>query len=120
NNWTAGWGIAPSVAFFRKEAQDQKIFIATEGTFGMLPEALELYLVQNPNITIKGYWPFGETIPEDMLMYAKKMPSYFVVFQKENLKKVKNYPLTLIFKVKDAKSPYYYYVYQIMPPGKKI
>lgn len=78
--WPAGGGVKESIEFFQNQAKDKKIFIATEGTFGLLPYAFEIYLEDNPNITIKGYWPIGE-IPDEVVNASKKMPTYFVFYQ---------------------------------------
>ena len=81
NNWTAGAGVNQSVAFFRQQASHGKIFIATEGTFGLMPYALEIYLVDNPNIIIRGYWPIDDSPPKEVTEAAKKMPTYAVFYQ---------------------------------------
>ena len=80
SDWPAGGGVKESVKFFEEKSKNEKIFIGTEGTFGLLPYALEIYLANNPNITIKGYWPI-ERIPEEALESAKKMPTYFIFYQ---------------------------------------
>ena len=64
NSWAAGWGVKESVAFFQNQARNQKIYIATEGTYGLMPESLEMYLVQNKNFKIQGYWPI-DTFPQN-------------------------------------------------------
>ena len=58
-----------------------KIFIATQGDFGLLPAALDIKLGNNPNITTKGYWPTEDNIPEDVKEMSSKMPTYFVFYQ---------------------------------------
>lgn len=114
NSWAAGWGVKESVSFFNKEAQKGKIFIATEGTFGLLPYALEMYLVQNKNVTIKGYWPVND-VSKELLDNAKKMPTYFVFYQKEHIEIPESFPLKLLFKVRQGNTEYYYRVYQVIP-----
>ncbi|MCL4354274.1 hypothetical protein M1349_02255, partial [Patescibacteria group bacterium] len=115
NTWSAGWGVKESVAFFKEKASTQKIFIATEGTFGLMPESMELYLVDNPNVTIKGYWPINDTLPKEALDYSKKMPSFFIFYQPQHEVIPSNFPLKLIFEVREGNSNYLYRVYQIMP-----
>lgn len=118
NSWAGGWGVTESVAFFRQKAKDQKIFIATEGTFGLMPAGLELYLVSNKNVTIKGYWPVDE-IPSDVLRFASRMPSYFIFYQKNHLVIPPSFPLKLLFQVRQGNSDSFYRVYQIIPPQNK-
>ncbi len=114
NSWAAGWGVKESIEFFSQESKNKKIFIATAGTFGLLPAALETYLVQNKNITIKGYWPVN-TVSKEVLDSAKKIPTYFVFYQKEHIIIPSDFPLKLIFQVKQGNTNFYYRVYQVIP-----
>lgn len=118
NSWAAGWGVKESVAFFEKQAQNQKIFIATEGTFGLMPESLEMYLIQNKNVEIKGYWPV-DTFPKEVLAKSQKMPAYFVFYQSQHIVIPVDFPLRLIFEVKQGSANTYFRVYQVIPPNKK-
>ncbi len=114
NNWTAGWGVNETIAFLQKESSNQKIFVGTEGTFGLMPYSLELYLIQNKNIVIKGYWPVNNQLPTDALKYASEMPSYFVFYQPQHVQIPKTFPLELVFQKKEGKSNYYYRFYKII------
>jgi len=76
-SWPAGYGIKEIVVWAKEEARDQKIFIATEGTFGLMPASLELYLWDYPNVEIKGFFPVND-IPLAVKEKAKKMPTFFV------------------------------------------
>lgn len=79
--WPAGGGIKKSIEFFEKEAKKGKIYIATEGTFGLMPYAFEIYLINNPNIKIEGYWPMEDVIPAKVIEESRKNPTYFVFYQ---------------------------------------
>lgn len=81
NDWPSGKGIKEAVTFFQQEARKGPIYIATEGTFGLLPYGFELYLVNNKNVTIKGIWPLGDTPSKELLEISKKMPTYIVFYQ---------------------------------------
>jgi len=81
SGWPAGGGVKRSIEFFENEAKKGKIYIATQGTFGLMPYALEIYLIKNPNIKIEGYWPIGDTIPAKATTESKKLPSYFFFYQ---------------------------------------
>lgn len=78
--WPAGYGVKESINFFENEAKNKKIFVATEGTFGLMPYALDIYLGNNPNITTKGYWPINE-FPEELEEIAKDQDVYFIFYQ---------------------------------------
>jgi 4-amino-4-deoxy-L-arabinose transferase-like glycosyltransferase len=80
-SWPAGRGVKESVNFFRKEAEKGKIYIATQGTFGLMPYSFEIYLIKNPNIKIEGYWPIGDKIPAKVIDEGKKNPTYFFFYQ---------------------------------------
>ena len=124
-DWPAGGGVKESVEFFEKEASRGPIYLATQGTFGLMPFAYEIYLVQNPNIKIVGYWPLGDTVSQELLDQSKKMPTYIVFYQpcpgcskaglapigwERNLKIVQRYTRGL------ATGPRYLTVYQIISP----
>ena len=117
NSWAAGWGVKESIAFFQNQAKAQKIFVATEGTFGLMPESLEMYMVSNKNITIKGYWPV-DIFPKETLKYAQEMPSYFVFYQPQHVVLPIDFPLKLVFEVRQGDTNNFYRVYQIIPPNK--
>ena len=81
NGWPSGGGVRESVQFFSEKAQSGPIYVATQGTFGLMPSSYEIYLKDNKNIMIKGYWPTDSVIPEEVLEMSKKMPTYFVFYQ---------------------------------------
>jgi hypothetical protein len=114
NGWAAGWGVKESITFFENQAQTQKIFVATEGTFGLMPESMEMYMINNKNITIKGYWPV-DIFPKEALAYAAKMPSYFVFYQPQHVVLPIDFPLKLVFEVRQGDTNNFYRVYKIIP-----
>lgn len=77
NDWPAGGGINEVVKIINSSAEKEKVFVGTEGTFGLLPYALEIELVKNPNIEIKGYYPVKE-IPQEVVQKAKNVKTYFI------------------------------------------
>jgi hypothetical protein len=78
NAWPAGGGIRETVVFLNQESQKGKILAVTEGTFGLLPAALEIYLFRNQNIEIKGFWPLEKELPEEITVKAKDKPTYLI------------------------------------------
>jgi hypothetical protein len=99
---------------FRAEAEKGKIYIATEGTFGLMPFAEEIYLVKNPNITIKGFWPLSDNLPEDVIDNSKKIPTYFVFYQPNNITPPNPDHLKLILKERAGNSKYFFRLYQVV------
>lgn len=81
DDWPSGGGVKEAVQFFKEQAEKGKIYVATQGTFGLMPYALEIYLVKNSNITIEGIWPIEDKIPSKVIEKSKKYPTYFVFYQ---------------------------------------
>jgi 4-amino-4-deoxy-L-arabinose transferase-like glycosyltransferase len=79
--WPAGAGVKETIEILKKESKNKKIFVGTQGTFGLMPYALEIYLHDNPNITIFGIWPIDSTPPKELLDASKKMPTYVFFYQ---------------------------------------
>lgn len=80
DGFPAGWGIDEVIGFLKREASDKKIFLGTQGTFGLMPASFELYLWDNNNIEIRGYWPVSK-VPKDVVDKAGEKPTYFVYYE---------------------------------------
>lgn len=121
NSWSAGNGVLQSVNFFKKEAADKKIYIMTQGTFGLMPFGLEMYLVDNPNIKIKAVWPISDTPPQEVIAAAKKMPTYAIFYQEcsacgENIGDTpKLWKVEKIASYRQGTSDAEYVIYKILP-----
>jgi len=79
--WASGGGLTQIISILQKQSEKGPIYVGTEGTFGLVPAGLELYLGTNKNITIKGYWPIESTIPNEALSASKEIPTYFLFYQ---------------------------------------
>jgi hypothetical protein len=84
DGWPSGWGIPEIVTILKDDMQNNKISVYTEGTFGLLPYALEIFLGDFRNIDIHGIWPIPREMPEDMRVSAKDHPTYFVMYQHQS------------------------------------
>jgi len=114
NGWPSGWGNNEIVAFLNKESQDKPIAVYTEGTFGLYPYALEIYLSKNKNVEIHGIWPPPETLPSEIKKSAEEKPTYFVVYQKG---KPERWPLVLLSKYQKGNDPNVFtYLYKVELP----
>jgi hypothetical protein len=113
NDWPSGWGIPEVNAFLLKESQKGNITVYTDGTFGLLPYAIELYLVDNPRITIRGMYPVPGDMPKELLDEAARQPTYMVFNQKQN---VPPWPMKLIAQYqKGSNTVKFMRFYQILP-----
>lgn len=115
-SWPAGYGIKEIVTLAQKEAQDKKIYIVTEGTFGLMPAALELYLWDNPNVEIKGIFPVNE-ISSMVLEKAQKMPTFFVFNETQVIPT--HWPLELIAEYPRLDYHYSMRLYRVLTEDSK-
>lgn len=81
NDWPSGWGVREVNTFILEESKTKKITVFTEGTFGLMPYGLEIYLVDKPNIEIRGIWPLPKDMPKAMIESALNHTTYFVMNQ---------------------------------------
>ncbi|MBI5613856.1 glycosyltransferase family 39 protein [Candidatus Gottesmanbacteria bacterium] len=94
DDWPSGWGVPEVNAFLGQKAMSGKVSVYTEGTFGLMPYAIELYYVDNPNIKIKGFWPVPKTIPEEIMEDARIKPTFVVFYQSQV---IPSWPMRLVF-----------------------
>lgn len=114
NDWPAGYGIREIVLFFREEAKNKSIIVGTEGTFGLFPMALELYLGKDPNITFKPYWPLNE-FPDELIRFASEKPTFLVFKERQQVPKEQNWPINLINEYQRGDGPTYLKLYRVIP-----
>lgn len=81
DDWPSGWGVSEIVTYFKEKTAEGKVSVYTEGTFGLLPYAFEIYLGDDKNIDITGIWPIQEDMPKGMAEKASDHPTYFVMYQ---------------------------------------
>lgn len=54
---TAGWGIKDIIDYARMRSSEKQVTILAEGDFGMTGDVMDVFLLKNDKIFIKGYWP---------------------------------------------------------------
>lgn len=116
--WPSGVGVNETISFLTQKAKNEKIYVGTEGTFGLMPYSLEIYLQDNPHIKTAGFWPINDTPPKEVLEAAKKMPTYFVFYQPcpscpTTGVAPTTWPLKQIFQMKKLEKGSYYTLYQV-------
>lgn len=119
NEWPSGGGVREAVSFFEDRARSSKIFVATEGTFGLMPYALEIYLKDNPNIEIFGFWPVNDP-PVEMARAASRIPTYVLFYQpcascKYSGDAPDDWPLEKVFEFKKPGDLAYLTIYRVKP-----
>lgn len=103
DDWPSGYGVKESLEFLRGEAKKGAIAVYTEGTFGLFPYALEIYLANNPNVMIKGIWPLPEVLPQEIVQSALKRPTYLILNQTQGAPP--DWPLELIGEYQKGTNP---------------
>ena len=115
NDWPAGYGVSEIVNILKVESQNQDIYVGTEGTFGLLPYALQIYFYDHHNVHIFGFWPVDtENLPAQIINIAKNQKTYFVF--NENQKEITNPDLKFIEKYQKGKGNSYMRLYQLVLP----
>ena len=74
-DWTAGYGLREIAAYLEEESKKGVIIIGTEGSFGTLPDGLQIYFDKNRQAAFK---PGSGTISAELRQEAEKLPTYFV------------------------------------------
>lgn len=101
--WTSGTGIKQVADYIRSEYHkdpDKKIIVGTEGYFGTLPDGLQIYLNDLPDITVIGTGLDFKEVPQSLVeskQFGNK--TYFVVnssrlavdYQELNLQLIDSY-----------------------------
>jgi len=115
DDWPSGYGISESVEFFKQVSQKEPIFVGTEGTFGLTPYALQLYLPSRDysEITIRGYWPLNSDVIEELSLQAQDQPTYLIT--KDTQKPDQRWPLKEINLFKKARGDVHLGLYQVLP-----
>ncbi|KKR50270.1 MAG: Glycosyltransferase [Microgenomates group bacterium GW2011_GWC1_41_8] len=90
SNIYSGWGVREVNATLETLAQDQKITVFTDGTFGLMPYSVEIYLVDHPNIRIIGIYPTPDVYSDEMLKQIAERPTYYISNQLQVLPKYWN------------------------------
>ncbi|HKZ35283.1 MAG TPA: glycosyltransferase family 39 protein [Patescibacteria group bacterium] len=65
-SWSAGYGLKEIRNYLRTLPEGQKVMVATEGSFGTLPDGLSIYFFGDPKIEIKGVGFPKTTVNQDM------------------------------------------------------
>ncbi len=118
DGFPAGWGIDEVIAMLKKEAETQKIFLGAQGTFGLMPASFELYLWDNPNIEIKGYWPVIE-IPEEVRAKAAEKPTYFIYYESREDQIPLQERTELVKKFQKGRSNRFMYLFKVYSLSKE-
>lgn len=74
-DWTSGYGLKEIAQFLREESKNGKVIVGTEGSFGTLPDGLQIYLDQDREVVVIGG---GAEVSSGLKEAALKYPTFFV------------------------------------------
>lgn len=74
-DWTAGYGFKEIASYIEEESKKGLVIIGTEGSFGTLPDGLQIYFDKNRNVVFK---PGKSSIPDELFAEASKSATFFV------------------------------------------
>lgn len=83
DDWPSGFGVPEVIKYLKSEKEKQPIFVATEGTFGLFPYALELEFFSDPKIKINGYWPLP--LEQKLINASEGRPAYLILKESQEL-----------------------------------
>ena len=114
NDWPAGYGVSEIVEILKNESQNQTIYVGTQGTFGLYPHSLNIFLWGNKNVHVLAFWPVDpENLPSEIVNAAKSNKTYFIF--NENQKEIVNPKLKLLAKYQKGKSDSFMRLYEVLP-----
>lgn len=74
-DWTAGYGLREIAAVLDGESKKGLIIVGTEGSFGTLPDGLQIYFDKNPNVAFK---PGNASLSDSLRDEATKSATFYV------------------------------------------
>lgn len=114
NHWPAGYGVSEVRHLLQEAAKNNpKVYVWTEGTFGLMPYALELYQKDYPNLEIKSFWPLPQTPPTEMLTAVKNFPVYLLMYQDQT--DPKGWKTTEVARFQQGNGPDFLRLYKVNP-----
>ncbi len=114
NDWPAGYGISEIVGIIKQDSQKTSVHVATEGTFGLMPFALNIYFFENENVHISSYWPLDpQNLPREIFDIAETQKTYIVFYQtkKEPVDPI----IKIVAKYQQGKGNSFMRLYEILP-----
>ncbi|MDP3888512.1 MAG: glycosyltransferase family 39 protein [bacterium] len=84
--WTSGYGIAQVRDYLRNYPTDKQIIVGTEGSFGTLPDGLQIYFDKDQRVTIIGVGLGLDQISNQLLDSVNAGNPTFLVANKSRIK----------------------------------
>jgi len=85
-DWTSGWGIKEASNYLISRSEKVNVIVGTEGYFGTLPDGLQIYTNQIPQLTVFGVGINIEKIPEKLIDAKNYGDEVYLLFNASRLK----------------------------------
>lgn len=85
-DWTSGWGIKEASEYLISRSKEFNVIVGTEGYFGTLPDGLQIYTNQLPQLTVFGVGINIDKIPEKLIDAKNYGDEVYLLFNASRLK----------------------------------
>lgn len=119
-DWTAGTGLREIASILDNESKKGLIIIGTEGSFGTLPDGLQIYFDKNTNVAFK---PGNSSLSDDLRSEASKSATFYVANKSrfpvytEGVEEIAVYPKALPLDKQYNQDAML--LFKVLPPGEK-
>jgi len=86
NGWTSGWGIKSAADYLKYRSSQANVIVGTEGSFGTLPDGLQIYTNEIPHLTVIGLGLGFTSIPDNLVNAKKFGDEVYIVANQSRLK----------------------------------
>jgi len=84
--WTSGWGIKQSSDYLKDKAKSANVIVGTEGSFGTLPDGLQIYTDGTKQLTVIGLGLGFTSIPDNLINAKNYGDDVYIVANQSRLK----------------------------------
>lgn len=105
SDWTSGWGIKDASVYLIERSKVANVIVGTEGYFGTLPDGLQIYTNQIPQLTVFGVGLGFTTIPTKLIDAKNHGDEVYILMNKSRLSLVPD-ELKKVQIIKEYPKPY--------------
>lgn len=114
DGWAAGFGVSEVRDYLAKQSRaNLKVTVGTEGTFGLMPYALEIYQKDYLNVAIKPFWPLPRLVPPELEEAAGDHPTFMVIYQQREAPP--EWKLEEVLRFRQGRGDDYLRLYKVLP-----
>lgn len=114
NDWPAGFGVKEAIQIIKSQEGSGPVYVATEGTFGLLPYALQVYFYADHRVQIQGFYPLDPQKLPQQIDNALLGNEVFLILN-ENQKEVINPQLKLVGSYQKGNGKSFLRIFEVSP-----